>query len=188
MSGPCGKIKKIRVKFHTRRALPIHSWSCQKSKSAKCPPTAIYRAANKRIPDSDQPLQRDLKPTLMTNRNVGDKIIIILSIHLLTIPIGHEGCYAKKWIFQKLFPTFNILFPDGVFHIKCFWSTIQKLLTTSFNDLSDVITKRNYITFNKIRFCSSTPIDNYNFRKRKGKTGLPHFLADIIYEQNHHCN
>lgn len=41
--------KKIRVKFHTTRALPIRSWGCQKSKSATRPAAYCHSGRDKRI-------------------------------------------------------------------------------------------------------------------------------------------
>lgn len=43
--------KKIRVKFHTTRALPIRSWGCQKSKSDTRPVAYCHSGSNKRIPN-----------------------------------------------------------------------------------------------------------------------------------------
>lgn len=63
------KKKEIRVKFHTRRALPVHSWGCQKSKNAERSSTAIYRARTKGH-HTDQPATASPDDK---NRHVGDK-------------------------------------------------------------------------------------------------------------------
>lgn len=70
--------KEIRVKFHTRRALPVHSWGCQKSKMAG---GHLLPSTGTKGHHTDQfsTASPDDK-----NRHVGNKNNYFKHIHLLT--------------------------------------------------------------------------------------------------------